>query len=451
MSSAGGGQNPSAGGLKRSPEQGWQHTVKSGHLKNLTLGEVTGDSSLGNLLNSLFQDDGNRTLMRRSLIHGLLLAALFLASFSQAVFAQQAAASSSNVSPAEINKIVRAFTAKETEFRRALNEYAFKRDAVVQTIGMGGQITGEYHRVSYFTFDDSGNRYEKISFFPMPTLTEISMTAEDLEDLGGIQPFALEASKIDQYSFNYIGKERIDELNLYVFDVSPKVIPDPKKTKERFFQGRIWVDDKDLQIVKVRGKGIPEDKNNKFPVFETYREQIDGRYWFPTYTSADDNLVFDNGQVVHLRMLVRYTDFKRGHAEVIITEINGDEADPTPASKPTTPVTAPSTTAPPPQTAPQAVKPEQQMPLTGGVLNDKAIELPAPKYPESAKQARIRGVVKVEITIDGEGNVIDAQAVSGPKELREAAVEAAKKARFPQTRLHGQPIKVYGVLTYKFE
>jgi TonB family protein len=387
--------------------------------------------------------------MRRSFIYGLLLATLFLASLSQTVFAQQAAAVSGNINPAEIAKIVRAFSAKETEFRHALNEYAFKRDAVVQTIGMGGQITGEYHRVSYFTFDDSGNRYEKISFFPMPTLTEISLTAEDLEDLGGIQPFALEASKINQYNFNYVGKERIDELNLYVFDVSPKIMPDPKKTKERFFQGRIWVDDKDLQIVKVRGKGVPEDKDNKYPVFDTYREQIDGRYWFPTYTSADDNLVFNSGQVVHLRMLVRYTDFKVGHAEVKITEINGDEPDPTPTPKPTPGTT--TTTAPVTQPAPPTEKPQQQMPLTGGVLNDRAIEMPAPKYPESAKQAHIRGVVKVEITIDGEGNVVEAQAVSGPKELRESAVEAAKKARFPQTRLHGQPIKVYGVLTYKFE
>ncbi len=210
--------------------------------------------------------------------------------------------------PAEVDRIVRAFTSKETEFRQALNQYRFKRDAVVQTIGLGGQVTGEYRRVSNFTFDDKSNRYERITFFPASTLTEISITNEDLEDLGGIQPFALETSKMGLYNFAYVGKEQIDEVDTYVFDVTPKSIP--KKVSERFFQGRVWVDDKDLQIVKVRGKGVPEGEQ-RFPTFETYREQIDGKFWFPTYTAADDELVFKNGQVVRIRMRVRYSEFKR--------------------------------------------------------------------------------------------------------------------------------------------
>lgn len=226
-----------------------------------------------------------------------------------------------SLSKGEIDRIVRAFTAKETEFLQALSNYAFKRDAVVQTIGVGGQISGEYRRVSQFALDDRGKLFEKITFFPQPTLTEISFTQEDLEDLGGVQPFALEASRINQYDFVYIGKERIDELDLYVFDVAPKVLP--KNVSERFFKGRIWVDDQDLQIVKVRGKGVPEG-DQRFPTFETYRQHIDGRYWFPTYTYADDTLVFKNGQVVRLRMLIRYTDYKRFGSEVKIIEV--DEA-----------------------------------------------------------------------------------------------------------------------------
>lgn len=234
----------------------------------------------------------------------------------------------------EIDRIIRAFSSKETEFRRALNEYGFKRDAVVQTIGMGGQITGEYRRVSQFVFGDQGARYEKITFFPMSTLKEISVTPADLEDLGGVQPFALEASELGQYNFTYAGRERIDELDLYVFDVAPKVMPNPKKSQKRYFQGRIWVDDKDLQIVKARGKGVPEGQE-RFPVFETYREQIDGRYWFPTYTYADDQLVFPNGQVTRVRMQVRYTDFKRGRGEARV--IFDDDPEPTPTPSPTPP------------------------------------------------------------------------------------------------------------------
>lgn len=254
------------------------------------------------------------------------------------VFGQQqqpATLSSSADRPANVDQIIRAFTAKETEFRQALNSYAFKRDAVIQTIGMGGQITGEYHRVSNFTFDDQGNRYEKISFFPMPSYGGI--TQEDLEDLGGVNPFALEPSKINLYNITYAGKERIDELDLYVFDVAPKVIPDPKKTKERLFVGRVWVDQRDLQIVKTRGKGVPETKINKFPVVETYREQVEGHFWFPTYTYADEELVFDNGDVLHLRMRVRYTDFVRGKGTVTIRDVDDEEkpeTKPRPAPQP---------------------------------------------------------------------------------------------------------------------
>lgn len=242
---------------------------------------------------------------------------------SVSVYAQQQTAASTNDGSPDVAKIIRAFTNKETEFRKALSEYAFKRDATIQTIGAAGEVTGEYHRVSDFVFTDKNERFEKITYFPQPTLTELIFTAEDLDDLGGVQPFALEASQIDQYDFKYVGKEQVDELHTYVFDVAPKVIP--KKVSERRFDGRIWVDQDDLQIVKVRGKAVPQG-NQRFPLFETYREQIDGRYWFPTYTSADDELVFPKGQVVHIRMLVRYTGYKRFGSKVKVTEI-GDAPD----------------------------------------------------------------------------------------------------------------------------
>ena len=252
---------------------------------------------------------------------------------SQTALAQQPVATTANTSGVDVDRIIHTFTAKETEFRQALNNYALRRDAVIQTIGLGGEITGEYHRASQFVFDDQGNRFEKITYFPMPTLTEISVTQEDIEDLGGVEPFALEASKINDYNFTYRGAQHIDELDTYVFDVEPKVLP--RKTSERFFQGRIWVDTRDLQIVKVRGKGVPEGKQ-RFPLFETYREQVDGHYWFPTYTYADDNLVFPNGQTVHVRMLVRYTDYQRFRSEVKITEVNESSAAPS-SAKPSPP------------------------------------------------------------------------------------------------------------------
>ena len=358
--------------------------------------------------------------------------------------------SASTMPAAQIDEIVRAFTAKETRFRQALNSYAFKRDALVQTIGMGGQVTGEYHRVSYFTFDDQGNRFEKINFFPMPTLTEINITAQDLEDLGGVNPFALEASKLNAYTFKYVGKEKIDELDLYVFDVGPRVAPDPKKIKDRYFQGRIWVDTQDLQIVKARGKGVPEDKNNKYPTFETYREQIDGKYWFPTYSYADDELTFGNGNVVRMRLLVKYTDFVVGHGKVTITEIGdappGSEK-PQPPKLESKPNSQPQAQRQQPEASVQS---ETGAPREGGILNSKAIELPAPKYPAEAKKIHAFGQVQIQVVVDETGKVISAEALFGPESLRQAAVDAARLARFKPSIVNGVAVKVSGILTYEF-
>ena len=266
------------------------------------------------------------------------------------------AATTISTASADGERIINAFASKESEFRRALNEYSFKRDATIQTIGMGGQITGEYRRVSRFVFDDQGNRYEKILLFPMPTISEISITPEDLEDLGGVQAFALEASQLAKYNLTYVGKERIDELDLFIFDVTPKVMPNPKKTKERLFQGRIWVDDRDLQVVKARGKGVPETKDNKFPIFETYREQIDGRYWFPTYAYADDELVFDSGQVVHIRMKIKYSDFEKLTGKVRIIE-EGEPGVDEPQEQPAKTNTKPESNPPKPDAPTMKPKP----------------------------------------------------------------------------------------------
>ena len=327
---------------------------------------------------------------------------------------------------AEIDRIIQTFTAKEVQFRRALNSYSFKRDALVQKIGMGGQVTGEYHRVSNFTFDDKGNRYEKISFFPMSTMPEI--TQEDIDDMGGISPFALEPAKINQYDIRYVGKERIDELDLYVFDVTPKVELNAKKTKERLFSGRIWVDDKDLQIVKTKGKGVPETKSNKFPIVETYREHIDGRYWFPTYSYADEELIFESGDSLHVRMKIRYTDFTPSKATLKVTEI-GESDEPT---------ASPTTSA------------SVAKPIEAGVLNSKALSLPKPVFPEEGRRVKASGRVTVRVVVDENGKVISAQATDGPPSLRAAAEAAARQATFAPVIKDGVTVKVAGVLTYDF-
>jgi TonB family protein len=385
--------------------------------------------------------NGTRKFEMSSIYQSLKVAfmgSIFLAATASFAGAQTTAANAgagtvntSSISQAQIDEIIRKFSAKEGQFRRALNQYAFKRDALIQEIGMGGQVVGEYRRVSDFTFDDSGNRFEKINFFPLATLQSISMTPEDLDDLGGVNPFALEAGKIGLYNFKYVGKERIDELDLYVFDVAPKVMPNPSKTKDRVFVGRIWVDDQDLQIVKAKGKAGPETKQNKFAVVETYREQIDGRFWFPTYAYADDDLIFDNGLSVRIRMQVKYTNYVVGRGKVTITELE--------EVKPETNPNDPS------------AKPRATGPIESGDLNGKATDLPQPYYPEEARKAKVTGQVKLRVLVDETGRVLSVDIISGHKMLVMSAIEAARKARFKPTLVGDTAVKITGTLTYDFK
>lgn len=255
-------------------------------------------------------------------------AQLFLMTFCLSVisaFAQQPSnIVKTNLSQTEIDRIVKTFTEHEKKFRAALTEYVFNRNATIQTIGMGGQITGVYHRQSFMALKPDGERYEKITYFPMSTITAIQITNTDIEDLGGVNAFALEPEMVPQYNFTFIGKEKIDDLNLYVFDVAPKVMPDPKSS-QRFFLGRIWVDDRDLMIVKSKGKGVPEDKQSKYPVVETWRENVEGKYWFPAYATSDDELVFDSGYSVKLKVRVKYTDYTKGNVDIKVIDDDGSE------------------------------------------------------------------------------------------------------------------------------
>ncbi len=256
--------------------------------------------------------------------------------FCVEAFSQSSSIVREELPQAEIDRILKKTTDNEGSFREALNNYVFDRSATIQTIGMGGQITGVYRRDSFMTFTQEGRRFERITFAPVSTITEISITPEDIEDLGGVNPFALEPRNFSLYRFTYLGKEKIDELDLYVFEVEPKVMPDPKKGI-RLFSGRVWIDDQDLMIVKSKGKGVPETKNNKYPIVETWRENVDGKYWFPSLSIANDELVFGNGQVVKLRMRVRYENYRLGRTDVRVIEAEDAPDQPEPSPTPQKP------------------------------------------------------------------------------------------------------------------
>ncbi|MEQ1472248.1 MAG: hypothetical protein ABLQ96_00430 [Candidatus Acidiferrum sp.] len=210
--------------------------------------------------------------------------------------------------PAE--QIIQKFAAREEEFKKERDNYTYTQTFVIQTIDQDGMADGEYQMRSDILFTPNGKRYEKVVYAPASTLQRISMSQQDLDDLEHVQPFVLTTDELPKYDIKYVGREKIDELSTYVFDVGPKKL----EKNQRYFQGRVWVDDADLEIVKTDGKAVPDIKKhgqeNVFPRFETFRENIEGHYWFPTYTRADDMLQFSAGGV-HIRMTVRYANYKR--------------------------------------------------------------------------------------------------------------------------------------------
>jgi hypothetical protein len=221
-------------------------------------------------------------------------------------------------------QIVKEFAAKESEFQDALNHYTYRRYARVQTLDDDNKVDGEWYEVDDVIFDSTGRRTEKVVFAPGSTLQRVMMSPSDLQDISHGYPFVLTKEDIAQYDVKYVGRQKVDEVDCYVFAVSPKII----EKKKRYFDGRIWVDATDLQIVVTNGRMVPDDTHkgseDLHPPFMTWRQQVDGHYWFPVYTKGEGILHFSGGngymaEDVHIRDTVKYSDYKRfGSTSTII-------------------------------------------------------------------------------------------------------------------------------------
>jgi hypothetical protein len=220
-------------------------------------------------------------------------------------------------SPDQVQHIIQEFAAKEKLFKEARNNYTYHQINKVQELGPDNEVEGVYVQEWDILFDDSGNRIERVTYAPQETLKRIMVTQEDLNSMRNIQPFVLTTDELPEYEIKYLGHVKVDQITAYVFSIRPKEI----EKGHQYFQGVVWVDDQDLQIVKSEGKPVPELKTKKgenlFPRFTTWREQIDGKYWFPTYTMADDTLYFSMGPV-HIKQILRYTDYKQFKAKARI-------------------------------------------------------------------------------------------------------------------------------------
>ncbi|HEY2859737.1 MAG TPA: hypothetical protein VGJ21_15055 [Terracidiphilus sp.] len=240
------------------------------------------------------------------------------------------------------DQIIKEFAAKESEFQEALNHYTYRRVARVQTVDDDtSKVDGEYYQVDDVIFTDDGRRTEKTVFAPESTLQRVQMSPSDLQDIQHGYSFVLTTDVIAQYSVTYVGRQKVDEVDTYVFDVAPKQILKNK----RYFLGRVWVDQADLQIVVTNGRMVPDDtkkgSEDLHPPFMTWRAQVDGHYWFPVYTKGEGVLHFSGGhgylsEDVHIRDVIKYTDYKRFGSNMRIVSVDG-ETQANQSAKPTQP------------------------------------------------------------------------------------------------------------------
>jgi hypothetical protein len=243
--------------------------------------------------------------------------------------------------PMPAEQIIKEFSAKESAFQDALNHYSYRRTAKVDEVDDdSNKVTGEWYEVDDVIFDPSGKRTERVDFAPANTLKQIMMSPSDLQDLQHGYPFVLTTAEVPKYDIKFVGRQKVDDLDCYVFDVSPKTI----EKGQRYLDGRIWVDATDLQIVVTNGRMVPDDtKKNQEDLhapFMTWRQQIDGNYWFPVYTKGEGILHFSGGygymaQDVHIRETIKYTDYKRfGSTSKIFyngKDVTNDPQQPAPA------------------------------------------------------------------------------------------------------------------------
>jgi hypothetical protein len=223
-----------------------------------------------------------------------------------------------------VAQIIQKMGQQESAFAAARESYTFRQDVKFDTISDDtGRPDGEYHQVTDITFAPDGRREEHVVFAPANTIEKVIMTENDFKDIEKKLPFVLTAPEVPQYNLTYLGKQKVDDLDTYVFDCAPKALV----KGQRYFQGKVWVDTIDNEIVLINGLTVPQDTRpgheDLSPPYTTYYQQIDDKYWFPTYTKAEGVLHFAAqrgalSQDVHVRTVVRYTDYKRFKTSVTI-------------------------------------------------------------------------------------------------------------------------------------
>jgi hypothetical protein len=237
-----------------------------------------------------------------------------------------------------VEEIIRRFSQKEEQYLSARTQYGFRKSVRIQEFGADGGVAGEFLRVTEYIKGADGRMAAKAIEKPQSTLQGIYLAPEDLDALDRIPAFPLTASQLPKYDLKYLGRELLDEIDCYIFQAKPKTVERAKA----FFDGVVWVDAQYLEVVKTYGKWVTDQGDARgiaqlpFSLFETYRENVDGKYWFPNYLRSDDTLHLKDADIP-VRLVVKWSEFRPGAGVASV-----------PAKTNVPPATGPAAAMPPP-------------------------------------------------------------------------------------------------------
>ena len=212
------------------------------------------------------------------------------------------------MAPAEI---IKEFAAKEEKFLRARVQYGYKKSIKLTEFGRDGQPSGEYQLTVQMVLDSEGRPYEKVVDQQQSTLHALTLTPDNVKMIGHLPAYPLIPQQLAKYELRYVGTEKVDEIDCYIIDAKPKLL----ERAQALFQGVVWVDKQYLEVVKTYGKWVTDLGDQRAPElpftnFETYRENVEGKYWFPNYARSDEYLHFKDGGDMPVRVVIKWSDFK---------------------------------------------------------------------------------------------------------------------------------------------
>jgi hypothetical protein len=235
-----------------------------------------------------------------------------------------------------VEEIIRRFSQKEDEYLNSRPNYGFRKSVRIQEFGPDGGAIGEFLRVTEYQKLADGRVAMRAIEKPQSTLQGVYLAPEDLDALDRIPAYPLTSGQLAKYDLKFIGRELVDEVDCYIFQVKPRMVERAKA----YFEGVVWVDAQYLEVVKTYGKWVTEQGDTRgiaqlpFSLFETYRENVAGKYWFPNYLRSDDTLHTKEGDIP-VRLVIKWSDFKpAGAAQSVPKASPSPSGGASPASSP---------------------------------------------------------------------------------------------------------------------